>query len=202
MTWILLASTLIRLVALAGSAILWWRVRNWQLVFPTVALALMTLEPALLPAPQTTPDAGLAGLAVSVLAVLSVFVLTRTFVERQRMDGELRQQTRVLRSILDHMGDGVVVVDERGRFTLCNPAGESLAGMGQTEVTPNRWVQRYGIYLPDRVTPFPTRELPLTRAMRGEAVDGAALFIRHESAPEGRHLSATARPLRDEQGAL
>src|SRR5262249_20574736 len=57
-------------------------------------------------------------------------------------------------------------------------------------------------YLPDTVTPYPPDQLPLVRAVRGESVDEAEVFVRHARAPEGAWLSATARPLRDGPGGL
>ena len=44
---------------------------------------------------------------------------------RQAEDA-LRQQTRILHSILDSMADGVVVADRDGRFMLFNPAAERM----------------------------------------------------------------------------
>ena len=43
-----------------------------------------------------------------------------------------RRQTRILRSVLDGIGDSVLVVDERGELLMLNPAAEALAGPGLT----------------------------------------------------------------------
>ncbi len=52
------------------------------------------------------------------------------------------------------------------------------------------------------ITPCPVNEVPLVRAMRGEAVDQAEFFVRHASMPEGTWLSITARPLKDQAGVV
>jgi light-regulated signal transduction histidine kinase (bacteriophytochrome) len=62
------------------------------------------------------------------------------------------------------------------------------------------WAERYGVFLPDTVTPCPTDQLPLVRAIRGEAVDQVELFIRNEQLPQGIWQSVSGRPLRDESG--
>src|SRR5205823_9394131 len=55
----------------------------------------------------------------------------------------------------------------------------------------------FQVFLPDRVTPYPEEQRPLTRAVRGEEVDEAEVFVRHGKAPQGRWVSVTARPMAD-----
>ena len=115
-------------------------------------------------------------------------------------EAKLSNQSRILNSIVRSMGDGVVVADEEGRFTLFNPAAEHILGMGHTDTAPEEWAERYGVFLPDAVTPCPTDQLPLVRAIRGETVDQVELFVRHDKLPQGNWLSFTGRPLRDAAG--
>jgi PAS domain S-box-containing protein len=123
-------------------------------------------------------------------------------VQRRQAEEALRRQTHILQSILDGMSEGVVVADEAGQLLLWNPAAEQIIGMRLTNSPPEEWAERYGCYLPDAVTPYPSEELPLARALRGEDVDDAELFIRHAQKPEGVWLSINARPLKDEAGLL
>src|SRR5258705_8853789 len=83
-----------------------------------------------------------------------------------------------LRSIIHSMSDGVVVADRKGRFLLWNKAAERMAGIGRTDAPPERWTSTYGIYLPDGITPFPTEDLPLVRAIRGEVTDDIEMIVR------------------------
>ncbi|HJV70813.1 hybrid sensor histidine kinase/response regulator [Ideonella sp.] len=113
---------------------------------------------------------------------------------------ELQGQSRIQRAILDSMGDGVVVADAQGKFLLVNPAAERLVGIGVTSVYASEWSRQYGIYLPDRTTPYPVAELPLARAIRGESCDGVELYVANPMLKEGRWVSVTARPLTDDAG--
>src|SRR5690606_19983050 len=61
-------------------------------------------------------------------------------------------------------------------------------------------VDSWGMFESDTVTPVAAEHLPLERALRGEAVDGVELFVRHKGAPDGIWLSATGRPWRDQSG--
>jgi PAS domain S-box-containing protein len=114
----------------------------------------------------------------------------------------VRRQTDILQAVLHGMSDGVVVANEQGRFLLFNQAAEQILGAGGTEINSAEFAERYGLYLPDMVTPFPVKDLPLSRAIRGERVNEVEVFVRHANKPEGVWLSVNARPLRDETGLL
>jgi len=128
--------------------------------------------------------------------------LTRLYSDLQRSQNELQSQTRILQSILDSIGDGVTVANERGEFLLVNPAAEEIVGIAHTPGDPGQWSEKYGLYLPDQVTPYPAAELPLAKAMRGEPSDSVEIFARNPGHPQGVWLSVTARPLTGKAGVV
>src|SRR2546426_12416231 len=77
-------------------------------------------------------------------------------------------QFQLFQSILDSMGDGLVVADATGRFLLFNPAAERILGIGLVDASPDDWGRIYGVFHPDRVTPYPAERMPLALAIRGE----------------------------------
>ena len=115
---------------------------------------------------------------------------------------ELRIQTKILRSILESMGDGVIVRDENGRLLFSNAAAEKLLGVGPAVGKPAERSERYELFKADQVTPYPPNEMPMARAMCGEAVDAEEVCVHDPNGKEPTWLSATARPLRNENGAL
>jgi PAS domain S-box-containing protein len=117
-----------------------------------------------------------------------------------RRTAELSRTNEILRSILSNMGDAVVVADRDNNFLVFNPAAERMFGKGAMQVPPAEWSQHYGLYLPDKVTPFPHDQLPMTRSIRGEEVDNVEMFVRHEKAPHGLWTEITGRPLRGANG--
>ncbi|MCY4587492.1 MAG: PAS domain S-box protein [Bryobacterales bacterium] len=118
----------------------------------------------------------------------------------ERTIAELRSQAHAMETVFNSISDGVVVADENGNFTIFNPSAERIVGIGLTESDPDEWTDRYGIFFPDRVTPVPTEELPLVRAIRGEASDEMELFIRNARVREGVYISVSGRPLQDDSG--
>lgn len=114
---------------------------------------------------------------------------------------DLQNQTRILQSVLNSIGDGVVVANAHGEVVLCNPAAERICGLRPTDMSSMEWTTYPGFYLPDTVTPYPPTEFPLARALRGEAVDAAEVFVQHETGSREMWLSVTARPLKGEDSA-
>ncbi|GBG15486.1 ATPase [Novimethylophilus kurashikiensis] len=114
----------------------------------------------------------------------------------------LEKQTEILQSILDSMGDGVSVANEHSELVLMNPAGKNILGIKNSMQNAADWSRYYGLYLPDQVTPYPTAELPLIRAIQGESRDGVEIFVRNPMLAEGRWLSVTGRPLYDKNGEV
>ena len=105
-----------------------------------------------------------------------------------------------MESIFNSISDGVVVADANGAFTIFNPSAEKIVGIGPTETGPDEWSDNYGLFFPDRVTPFPPEELPLARALRGQASDEVEMFVRNPKVPDGVFISVSGRPLRDKTG--
>lgn len=114
----------------------------------------------------------------------------------------LQRQTGILKLVLNSISDGVVVADEHGKFLIWNPAAEEIIGLGAQERPVADWSNAYGLFLLDRVTPFPADQLPLARAIRGETVSGVELFIRNRQRPQGVLISVSGAPLREAGGEI
>jgi PAS domain S-box-containing protein len=117
-------------------------------------------------------------------------------------EADLLRHIRILESVLNSSTEGVIVADRNGRFLMFSPAAREMIGIGATEGGPDEWTASYGVFLPDTTTPYPTDDLPLVRAIRGEPTDAVEMFIRNPSRKDGVWLSISGRPLRDASGAV
>ena len=126
--------------------------------------------------------------------------LRQAEIELKKIVSQLEEQGNLMESIFNSISDGVVVTDANGAFTIFNPSAEKIIGRGAVDATPDHWSDEYGLFFPDRVTPFPTDELPLTRALKGEVSDEVEMFVRNPKVPDGVFISVSGRPLRDETG--
>ena len=127
--------------------------------------------------------------------------LIRQAEELARSRQALEDKTLMLQSVLDSMSEGLVVADVEGKFIIWNPAADKLLGLRATNIDIQEWSRHYGLYLPDTVTPFPSDQLPLARAIQGEA-STAVMFVRNPKLAEGIFLEAYASPLKDNHGML
>lgn len=111
----------------------------------------------------------------------------------------LREQA-VLRTVLESMVEGVIVADMAGRFLIFNTAARNLLGQGPVDQGPEAWSEAYGLFRADGEARYPSEELPLSRSLRGEPVDRDELIIRTPMRLADCHVSASGRPLWDEDG--
>jgi PAS domain S-box-containing protein len=121
--------------------------------------------------------------------------------ELDRSKRDLEDQTALLQSIISSIGDGIVVADNGGRILHFNPAAERMLGARPTEDSPEAWAEEYGMFLPDRVTRFPAREMT-SRAIRGEESKDVELFVRNTGFPNGISIRLTGGPLKNGAGNL
>jgi PAS domain S-box-containing protein len=130
----------------------------------------------------------------------AVCAVSTDITARRQVEEALQAKSAVLRSVLDNMADAVIMADEAERFLEFNPAAQRMFGTGPTETRSPEWSERYGLYLPDAVTAFPAEDLPLARAVRGEATNDVEMFVRHGGEPEGLWVLINGRPLTGDDG--
>ena len=114
----------------------------------------------------------------------------------------LQRQTTLLESILTSMGDGVVVIDLDGNLVHHNPAAATILGEQLHNLIPSDRGQLTVFRDANGIDSYLPSELPLTRAIDGQAVDSLELYISPTLAAAGQWLSVTARPLRDPDTAV
>jgi signal transduction histidine kinase len=118
-----------------------------------------------------------------------------------RSEAELRKQTKVLQSILNSMGDGVLVIDASGNVVLSNPEADRILEVPLCGTNCRNWLEKEASRFRDSPGDASGWEDPLLKAIRGQAVDGVETVIRRSRPPENMWLRTTVRPLLDESGA-
>ncbi|WP_339915581.1 PAS domain S-box protein [uncultured Brevundimonas sp.] len=102
-------------------------------------------------------------------------------------------------AILGQLAEGVIVTDPEGRITFINDAARRQHGIEALGTGPDDYAETYQLFTEDG-RPYPSEELPLTRAVRnGEIVTGARWRIRR---PDGSEVVAVgnARPVIGDDG--
>ncbi|MDD5251308.1 MAG: PAS domain S-box protein [Patescibacteria group bacterium] len=118
---------------------------------------------------------------------------------RQEIERLNREQTDRLKTIIEAVPEGVALIDEAGRFTFVNEAGEGVLGISRSEFIGRpqndlRW------QIEDVAGgPFPEEHLPFNVVRTtGRAVLGVEFAVR--VAEKRKMLSVNAAPLRDAAG--
>ncbi len=125
--------------------------------------------------------------------------------ERREAEERARESEAATRALaaqqaatLAQLAEGVIATDADGRITLVNDAATRLHGAGRLDVAPDRYATAYSL-LTEEGRPYPSLDLPLARAVRGETVLEARWRIRR---PDGSQVLAVgnAGPVRDGAG--
>lgn len=114
----------------------------------------------------------------------------------------MNKQNTLLQSVIQSMGDGLIVVDENKKFIMWNEASQRIIGIGSMDIPAEKWAEIYGLFLPETKTLFNTAEFPLIKSLQGEAVDNVEIFIQNYKKPEGLYVTATARPIKKLSGEI
>ena len=116
-----------------------------------------------------------------------------------------RQQTQKERSfllaMLENLSDGIVACDADGQLTLFNRATRELHGLPLEPVPPDRLAEHYGLFQADGITPLDMEQVPLMRALRGEAVRDVELVVVPAGQPP-RVVMCSGQPIVSASGRL
>ncbi|RPI00990.1 MAG: PAS domain S-box protein [Calditrichaeota bacterium] len=109
----------------------------------------------------------------------------------------LNQEIETHLSILDSLAEGIIIADSNGQFLYFNSVAAKILGLGLQNIPVSEWSSVYGCFYPDNLTPFPSDQLPLARALRGEKVSDQVVFIKNPNRPEGAYINISANPIKN-----
>ncbi|MGQ2980560.1 MAG: ATP-binding protein [Polaromonas sp.] len=111
------------------------------------------------------------------------------------------KEHRLLDLIINNMSEGVLAIDVHGRFLLFNAAARKTFPVNEAGLSLAEWRADHEVVLADGKTICPPQDRPLSRAVRGEAIDNWDVFLRRPGVRD-RVLRNNIRPLRDGSGQL
>jgi PAS domain S-box-containing protein len=144
-TVVLLASILLRVAGVGYSLLLLSRSGDKRFGFLTLMLSLMAIRQILTARGPATNVEELPGLAVSVLAILTVYYLSAYVEDERRMSDRIQEANRRLRHFkqaVEHAGHAIFLTDAEGTITYANPAIEKVTGHPPEEIVgenPRLW---------------------------------------------------------------
>lgn len=124
------------------------------------------------------------------------------YIFRRQFEDMLASSQAQLNAILVNMAEAIIVVDMSGQVTEANPASLKFFAPETLTGSVHDWTEDCGIYDSMKKAAYPVKDLPIFKAIEGGSVDGDEMFIRNSAAPSGIWVSATGRPLRNDEGEL
>ena len=112
---------------------------------------------------------------------------------------ELNAANEFQRALLESVQVGIVACDANGGLTLFNRATKEMHGLPPEPLPAKQWAEHYDLYSADGKTRMSVDDVPLIRALRGEAVDDVPMVIAPKNGPP-RLLHASGRRFQDDKG--
>ena len=137
-----------------------------------------------------------------VIVMRDITQLEKLTQQLEEAISELQNRHTLMDIVFNSISDGVIVANEEGEFLFFNKVAEEIVGIGATEGVPEEWADVYGTFYPDQITPIPSTELPLYKAIQGETTDDIDIFVRNQNRPDGVFISVSGRPLFNDTGKL
>ncbi|MCL6432110.1 MAG: PAS domain S-box protein, partial [Anaerolineae bacterium] len=127
----------------------------------------------------------------------------RLYRQAQAARGEAERRAAELDGAISAVPDGLIIYGPAGEIVRMNRAAEEiLAYTPEERRLP--FAERMALLhfeTPER-KPFPTEDLPMARALRGETVQGAVLLAHREADGQAACYSVSAAPIRDASGRI
>lgn len=119
--------------------------------------------------------------------------------DRKKVESELEQEKIFIKTVLDHLSEGIVACDEQGTLALFNRASLDFFAVPQQPLPPERWAEHYNLYDAEGKKLLEQEDIPLFKAFSGESFTNVELITKP---PEGRprHLLTNGSPILDTQG--
>ncbi len=114
--------------------------------------------------------------------------------ELSQINQDLKRQGELLTSVLDSMGEGLLVATPNGSVQIWNAEAEKLLGAQPEDASLEAWSEACESFHQDGITPVEDGELPIQQALAGVSV-ATELLLKTTDKPDGLWLSWSARPL-------
>jgi len=111
-----------------------------------------------------------------------------------QIDNAPLSRESTLGAILNSLAEAVFLFDCKGKLVFSNREAQKMLTAAHAEL-PGDLRTLGGIFRSDGKTPMPPEELPLSKALRGESVNDAELYVHPPSASVGMWLGVDARPM-------
>lgn len=94
---------------------------------------------------------------------------------------------------------GIIISDKNSEFVFWNEKASYIMHMTAQAIKQQDWAKKFGVYSLDKATMYKTEDLPMSKALLGEFVEGEKLYIKNENMSEGIYIKVTAFPILEDK---
>lgn len=110
----------------------------------------------------------------------------------------LYENQEKLRLILENIGDSVIVANADKKIILANNMANEFFGVKEDEKISADFINHFELYFPDGKTVFPAQNLPMERALKGEASNDVDIVLYNSNTNEKKRVLMTGKPVIDQ----
>ncbi|MET0759799.1 MAG: PAS domain S-box protein [Flavobacterium sp.] len=126
----------------------------------------------------------------------------RDITENKNAINELYENEEKLRLIIENISEGVIVANADKKIVMANEMANSFFGIKEDdEISPNL-INHFEVYFPDEKTIFPSQNLPMERALKGESTDDIDVVLWDPTKQEKKRVLISGRPLVDQNNKV
>ena len=139
--------------------------------------------------------------ATKLLYMVAQDITEKIRLENEQQDtvNQLYENEQKLRLILENISDGVIVADTNKNVLMANEMANTLFGVEEDEKMTADFSTYYELYLPDEKTVFPSQNLPMERALKGNATDDIDVVFWNPEVQEKKRMLLSGRPILDQK---
>jgi PAS domain S-box-containing protein len=119
--------------------------------------------------------------------------------ERTDISKKLRENEKRMTLILENIGEGVLVIDIKQKVVLANQMARDILDIHDSIL---EWEDKYDLYYPDGHTVYPSQNLPIERALKGEATNDIEIILADRDSNIKKRIQITGRPIKDENNII
>ncbi|HBF06643.1 MAG TPA: hypothetical protein DDW29_00235, partial [Gammaproteobacteria bacterium] len=125
------------------------------------------------------------------------------FSELQATKEAQHEQAELYESILNSVGEGIVIADSEFKSVHFNPAAKKILCLDSHLPSLGDWFTHYTFYDPNYPdTPLPANSLPMIRALAGEQVEELEILIKNNINHKESIIAATGCPIYATDGTV
>lgn len=138
-----------------------------------------------------------------------IYAVARDITEQVKLENEQKRAVRQLyeseqklKMIIENIGEGVIVANREKQVVMANYMASEILNIEKEDQLTANFADNIELYYPDERTIFPSQNLPMEKALNGEATEDVDLVLWDAQAREKKRVLMSGRPIFDQENKV